>query len=102
MFPLYDTLYRRVRNKEDDLSVEEKQYVVEYIKNFGKSEHEIIWALIRTYQMKFDNIKSYIIPYNGKKLKKGTKFDLDKFPIVLKHILYEFVSTHLYATSNVE
>jgi hypothetical protein len=102
MFPLFDTLYRKVRNNLHDLSSDEKRYVADNIKTFGKAEHEIIWALIRTYQIKFDSIKSYIIPYNGKKLKRGTKFDLDKLPIILKHILHEFVSTHLNSTSTLQ
>ena len=101
-FPLYETIYHRVRTKVLDLTHDEKQFVVDNIKTLELNEHEIIYALIRTYQSKYNNLNSYIIPYNGKYLKKGIKFDLEKFPHTLKHILHDFIQTHLQSTLTIE
>ena len=85
-FPLYLSL------KKDDfneLTVDEKDNFINNIKTMNEDQHEKIYALIRAYHLDHDN-NIQQIPYNGKNLKSGIKFDFDCIPSKLQHILFEF------------
>jgi len=85
-FPLYLSL------KKDDfkeLTCEEKDTLISSIKLMNDDQHEKIYALIRAYHLDHDNNIQHI-PYNGKNLKSGLKFDIDCIPSKLQHILHEF------------
>jgi hypothetical protein len=94
-FPLYDTLFKKVKSNTCDISHEEKEFIVNNIASFGLSEHQFIYALIKTYQSQQSVPNSYILPFDGRQLKLGIKFKLEKFPNTLKHILLEYIHTHL-------
>ena len=85
-FPLYTSL------KKDDfneLKNEQKDDLAESIKNMDEEKQNIIYALIRAYHLDHDdNIQE--IPYGGKLLKSGHKFDIDTLPSKLQSILYNF------------
>lgn len=85
-FPLYLSL-----KKEDfkELTSEEKDSLISTIKTMNDDQHEKIYALIRAYHLDHDNNIQHI-PYNGKNLKSGLKFDIDCMPSKLQHILHEF------------
>jgi hypothetical protein len=87
-FPLYQSL------KKDDfkeLTLEEKDKFSELFKYMSEDKHEIIYALIRAYHLEND-IHTQEIPYGGKNLKSGLKFDFDQLPSKLQYILYSFSS----------
>jgi hypothetical protein len=93
-FPLFDNLSKNIPNR--DLLLAEKRLFMKNIEEADKNGHELIYALIRVYQIenKEDNT-SFTLPYNGSYVDKNITFDLDKFPIKLKHILFKFLKVHL-------
>ena len=93
-FPLYDNLYNEIQDLSTPLNEDEKIFFTLETKKLGEHECEIMYALIRTHQLKHGKICSYIIPYGGKKLKKGIKFDLNNIPTELSKILYRFLNIH--------
>ena len=95
-FPLYDNLYTNL--PEIDLTNKEKEFIVKQIKKFDNTIHERIYALIRCFQLNNSRDVS-IIPYCGKVSKivnldgnaeNNITFDIDKFPVDLKHIIHKF------------
>lgn len=91
--PLYNGLCREIQDKI--LTKTQKQKFVEIIKKIDKKGFELVYALIRVYHMNTGNPGSFIIPYKGRKLQKGIKFDLDSLPDKLQQILFLFVGRHL-------
>ena len=93
-FPLFDNLSKDIPTR--DLLLAEKRFFMKNIEEIDKNGSELIYALIRVYQIenKEDNT-SFTLPYNGTYVDKNITFDLDKFPIKLKHILFKFVKVHL-------
>lgn len=92
-FPLYDNLYQNIQSK--DLTVKQKNDFMEKIKNINDIGSELIYALIRVYQMENNNEdNSIILPYDGKFIDNDMIFDLNLLPNKLKQILYKFVKLH--------
>lgn len=85
-FPLYTSLKK---DDFDELKNEEKDELAECIKNMEEEKQSIIYALIRAYHLDHDN-NIQEIPYGGKLLKSGHKFDIDTLPSKLQVILYNF------------
>jgi hypothetical protein len=92
-FPLYNQLVEKIHIEE--LSEDDKIFFTDNIQKLSKTEHEIIFALIRTHQIQTNESSRYILPYNAKHQKKGIKFDLNKLPNDLQCILLEFVKLHM-------
>ena len=92
-FPLYDSLI--IEKCMEDLSFEQKDEFVKIVKNLDDNGHELIYALIRTYQLENSHDKStFKLPYGGKYVKNDMKFDLNELPNELKNILYKFCLIH--------
>jgi len=94
-FPLYDNIENKLPKWIDDLSFEQKDFVISHIEHLSQTQFELIYALIRCYQVNNDEPEACIIPYGGKKLKKGIKFDFEKLPTRLQHILHSFLKLHI-------
>jgi hypothetical protein len=94
-FPLYENLSKDI--KDEELKSEEEEDFIEMVKNLGKDDdgNSLMYALIKIYQIENGNPSSFILPYGGKQLKQGIKFDLKVFPNKLKQILYKFLRIHL-------
>jgi hypothetical protein len=93
-FPLYNNIYNDViqRNLSNDLTINQKTDIINYIKKTSHRSHELIYTLIRIYQIYNDDLQNNMnYPYNCKKLKSGYKFDLERLPITLKHIINSFI-----------
>lgn len=87
-FPLYDSLKN---NEFKELTDDEKDTLVEKIKNMNDEKQEIVYALMKVYYMEEQNtLTSNELPYNGKELKNRLKFDLDQIPSKLQYILKSF------------
>jgi hypothetical protein len=87
-FPLYQSI------KKDDfkeLTLEQKDKFMDFFKDMTEDKHKIIYALIRAYHLEND-INTQDIPYGGKNLKSGLKFDFDNLPSKLQYMLYTFSS----------
>jgi hypothetical protein len=89
--PLYQDLIKNVT--EVELTSEEKENIIKKIKKLDILGHELIYALIRCYQL--ENETNYGTPYDGKVIQKGLKFDLEKFPPQLKNLINSFIDIHL-------
>jgi hypothetical protein len=91
-FPLYDRLSDNLSNDDlNPLTNIQKSSFINECKNYSEHEHELIYVLIRIYQTKYDNVNITSLPYQSKCIKKGIKFDFDKFPQYLQHVLYQFM-----------
>lgn len=93
-FPLYENLSKNISKK--DLTITQKRTFIKRFEKIDHSGHELVYALIRTYQIENneDNI-SFTLPYNGKYVGTNINFDLDEFPNTLKQILFNFLQIHL-------
>lgn len=93
-FPLYDSLSKDISTT--DLSIIQKKTFLKRVEKIDKNGHELIYALIRMYQVEnSEENMSFTLPYNGTFVETNIHFDLDKFPIRLKQILFKFVIVHL-------
>jgi hypothetical protein len=93
-FPLYDSLNNLVSNEVVSLTPEIQLDLSQKIKKFDRDAHELIYALIKAYQIKNPEINQHTLPFDGKTLKSGLKFDMTKFPERLQNILAKFVELH--------
>jgi len=86
-FPLYSSIKK---DEFKELSEQQKDELCDSLNSLSKNESETVWALIRAYHIDNDE---YIqdIPYGGKSLKAGHKFDVDFLPSKLQYILYQFM-----------
>jgi len=92
-FPLYDNLSTDIATI--DLTTKEKDEFMKIVKTIDTDGYELIYALIRIYQLENSEDKStFKLPYGGKFLKNDIKFDLNELPNTLKQILYKFVLSH--------
>ena len=94
-FPLYDNLNQQTQNYSENLNPEEKNMLIENIKNIDNDGHKMIYALIRYFQMKNFQNNGVDLPYSSKKQKSGYKFDIDCLPTQLQQILFLFSKIHL-------
>ena len=98
-FPLYTQLMDELENPEEVLADTHKHFLTDNIKKMTEHEHELIYALIRMYQLHNNETTSCILPYTAKRMKKGIKFDIDNLPVTLQHLLLQFTHTHLKTTN---
>lgn len=85
-FPLYASLKK---SEFAELTNEQKDYLTDSIKTMNEDEHEKVYGIIRAYHLEHDDCHEDI-PYGGKILKTGIKFDVDCLPSKLQYILYTF------------
>ena len=94
-FPLYDTLSNDIIDNPEDLSTKEKDEFLKMVKQIDSNGYEIIYVLIRVYQLENTEDKStFKLPFGVKFIKDDIKFDFDELPNKLKHILYKFIHIH--------
>ena len=93
-FPLYDNLLAEVQTFED-LNNKQKDQFMKLIDDIDENTSELIYALIRVYQLEnSENKNTFTLPYDGKFIDKDIKFDLNELPNQLKHILLKFLLLH--------
>lgn len=86
--PLYHTLHSK--SELSEISTHKKKKIINMIQHMNDDEHEILYMLIRNYQIDhYENILT--IPYEGKYDNDNLLvFDLEKLPNRLKHMIYHF------------
>lgn len=90
-FPLYDNLMTEVQSFED-LNNKQKDEFMKLVGDIDDNTSELIYALIRVYQLEnSDNKNTFTLPYDGKFIDNDVKFDLNELPNQLKQILYKFL-----------
>jgi hypothetical protein len=93
-FPLYDNLIKDLPVEE--MQVKNKDKFIKLVKDIDEYGCELIYALIRIYQLENSDDKStFKLPYGGKFVKHDMKFDFNELPNELKHILLKFVQIHI-------
>lgn len=93
-FPLYDNLSKDIPTTK--LNTTQKNSFIKRIEKIDKSGYELVYALIKMYQMENnEDNTSFTIPYNGKYINNEITFDLDEIPSNLQQILYKFLGVHL-------
>lgn len=91
-FPLYTSLSKNLPSK--DLSAKEKKTLIDNISKLDFEAQEIIFVLIKSYYTDNEKNQKFNIPYNGQIYNNRIDFDLEKFPIKLKHIIKKFLFLH--------
>ena len=87
-FPLYESLKK---NEIIDITEQDKNTIIEKLKEMPDEKQEIVYALIKAYYMEeHQQFTSSEIPYGGKTLKNRLKFDLECIPSKLQFILKLF------------
>lgn len=98
-FPLYDTLISTVQSvPESDMQIVDKNKLIKWIHSLDQDGKNKVYALIRYYDLNHYHCKgneSDFLPFGGHFVNNELTFDLNRFPIVLQHILLEFVKLHL-------
>jgi len=78
------------------MSTKQKDKFMKLIKDIDEKGSELIYALIRVYQLENSDDKStFKLPYGGKFVKHDMQFDFNDFPNKLKHILLKFIQIHI-------
>lgn len=93
-FPLFDTINRDIPDELEEFTANEKEIFISNFKKLNETVHELIYVLIRVYDMKNEG-RPEKLPFNSKEIKAGLKFDFDFLPLRLKHILNKFISIEL-------
>ncbi len=93
-FPLYDNLSKDLPTEE--MTTKQKDKFMKLVKDIDVNGSELIYALIRVFQLENSEDKStFKLPYGGKFIKYDMKFDFNELPNELKHILFKFVQIHV-------
>lgn len=101
-FPLYQILYDKVQKNDKQITKEDITRFINFTKLCDDSQVEIIYTIIRIYELK-NNSKSssqiYNIPYKGiikssndETNEKDITFDFNSFPLYLQKMLIQFIN----------
>jgi len=92
-FPLYNSILEKLDEKqlENQLTTDEKQEFVNFVKTADNDKHELIYILLKIHQIRTENSSKTSLPFSGKEQKAGLKFDIDNCPEKLQQILYKFM-----------
>ena len=99
-FPLLTALQGQIPEEPEELDEEEKAKLVSEIRKFGREPAERAYGLIRAYSINSGDASVITLPFAGSALKSGPKFELEKLPLELQHILRKFVELHLETHAN--
>jgi len=87
-FPLFDSLSTLISDKNEYLTPTQIEYCVREIKTFDRNSYELLYGIIKSFEI--HNNMNNNIPYEGKQLKTGVKFDFNNFPVKLQQMIYKF------------
>jgi len=69
----------------------DKDTLLHKLRHASPVQQEQIYVMIRTHPFPGTNPMRLDLPFGGKQMKKGVKFDLDKFPTTLIRQLNEYL-----------
>ena len=95
-FPIYNLV---LSNQQTDLTNSAKTKLIADLKKLPSDVHTTVFAIIRRYQLLHlqPNNKLFSLPYTAEhdvNEQTSLKFDLEKLPNELKHMLVKFCSIH--------
>lgn len=75
----------------------DRNKLVKQIDSLDQDGKNKVYALIRYYNQKYEDCSSTsnILPYDGHMIENDLVFDLDRFPSLLRIILWEFCKLHI-------
>lgn len=104
IFPLYDNLLKEVGIKKRDITIKQKKEFIEKIESStDQNFFDTIYIIIRLFYIDETSDTICEIPYNGinkryhiddnngKTNGNDIDFDIEKLPIILRHIIYKFI-----------
>ncbi len=77
------------------MSLEEKTNLIKLVKKIDTDGCELIYAIVKCYQIENDKHFSSTLPYEGKTVKTGMKWDIDKLPNKLLRMIEIFLKKHV-------
>ena len=92
-FPLYTSI-KNITDFDEELTHQELVSVSQKIKKLDKNTHELVYALIKSYQIDNKENKAHMLPYESKQLKTGIKFNMNNIPKGLQNMLSKFLEMH--------
>ncbi len=93
-FPIYNIMIKDTKNS--DLTAKQKNDFISKIATIDKNGYELIYALIKTYEINNEDVpNSFQLPYSGKFVNNDIHFDLEKIPLKLRQVLYKFINVHI-------
>lgn len=95
-FPLYDSMIKGT--PKTDLTIKNKQEFSKLVEQMDKNGYELIYTLIRMYQIENKDIvdtENGKLPYEGILENGNLHFDLEKLPNKLKHLIFKFLTAHI-------
>ena len=92
--PIYDNLLNNIESSNDTITEKTKTNLIDSINKY-KNTHELLFAIIRCYQLNNSN-NITTLPFYSKylKTKKGYKFDIENIPDKLIKVMVEFYKLH--------
>lgn len=92
--PIYDNIVSIINDETNNITIDDKTSVIKHINNYSET-HEILFAIIRCYQLN-NSSNMTKLPFYSKylKTKNGYKFDIDNLPDKLIKIIIEFYNLH--------
>ena len=94
-FPLYSNIKNQVQNKGLIITKKIKEQFKKDFKKVDTDSHELIYALIRAYQLDKNINIDNLLAFKARKLKYGVKYNLDELPEELINILIFFIKMDL-------
>lgn len=92
-FTLYNILHNEASN--EDMNLEEKTILVKQLKKIDLEGCELVYAIIRCYQIENDSHISNALPYDGRIVKTGMKWDIENIPTKLLRMIETFLKKHI-------
>ena len=92
--PIYDNLLSKIESSNDTITEKTRTNLINSINKYRKT-HELLFAIIRCYQLNNSNNITNL-PFYCKylKTKKGYKFDIENIPDKLIRVMVEFYKLH--------
>lgn len=92
--PLFQSLKSDVVDSID-LTTDQKEELITNIKGLDEKGSELFFVLIKLYEMESNPEAPDGLPFDCKFVAKEYRFDLEKLPLKLKHILFKFAHMHI-------
>jgi hypothetical protein len=96
--PIFHTLLNSLSETHDEKLEEERtRFFMQHVRSLDEYGMELIYAIIRCYQIEIDKQDYPETPYyHARTKKKNTiRYDLSLFPAKLKNLLFQFMELHI-------
>lgn len=95
---LFNSLYENTKNVISPLDDSKKNYILQTVPKLDTKGHEILFFLIRMFNIQQTRDVTFVHPYDSNLLSdtdSQIEFSLEKLPNHLQHMIFMFVGMHL-------